>query len=233
MSGKWTIFTTPSRRNTLHVAIASALWARVPEHEISVWYGKTHLDYQNLSEVIYHAIDDGFPEFRHIPIQSEIEDIVYIWNLCRYFRERSLCSEHANIFIQDNVYIKRNSRFGLRNWLILSHWTKTFFDVSRNYRQEEFTFALLSTQEIHSEGRDIQWLPNNHCFGPLPHLDFRLGIYTGQGCQILLDHLLSRIENCPLDTHLLDFVFSDLNWHPSGAFFSYYPLVETYRRQYD
>ncbi|MCE2416768.1 hypothetical protein J4G07_22570, partial [Candidatus Poribacteria bacterium] len=53
---KWTIFTSPDRRNTLHVAIQSALWARVPNHLFNVFCGASYRDFRTTEDIIQGAV---------------------------------------------------------------------------------------------------------------------------------------------------------------------------------
>ena len=231
---KWTIFTSPDRRNTLHVAIQSALWARVPNHLFNVFCGASYRDFGTTEDIIQGAVRDGFHQFSQLSIPSNIsniKDFVYVWNLCRYFRDRANSPESTEMFIQDDIYMARHNRIYVHNYLVLQGYINGFFHVAKTWHNQRFTFAMLSTSTNNS---DVKLLGNKiFCFGTLPQLDFRACICTQLGAQLLLDQILFRLTFYKPESSILDVIFNDPLWKPEGVFFSHQPIVNQYVTKFE
>lgn len=253
---KWTIWTTPQRPNTLHAAIASALWARVPDAHIDVWHGIPHQQFETASAAIRAAVTDGFPAFANVGTAAALQEIVDLWNLCRYFRERAAGPESTDFFIRDNVYMKRQNRFYVPHWNTLCGYLGNLRDFAVQ-NGTRLSLVMLSTREraIDTSTKKIQKF---FCYGAFPYLELKAGIYATRGTHQLLTHILERLSvyipgtsagaekktsesdrvTDPSTTGLTDFVCSTqladgTYWAPDGAFYTRFPLIAEYRRTYD
>ena len=233
---KWTIFTTPRRRNALHAAVAGALWARVPDSHLNVWQGIAHQEFETASDVIRAAVADGFPEFANVGTEAALTEIVDLWSLCRYFRERASGPESTDFFIRDNVYMKRQSRFYVPHWNTLCGYLGNMRDFAER-NDTRLSFAMLSTKEIDID-TSTRMMQTLFCYGSFPYLELKAGIYATRGAKMLLAYILERLRVYIPGVSLPDFVFNTKlddgnHWAPDGAFYSQFPLVAEYRRTYD
>ena len=233
MIEKWTILNQSRDNGALHAAVQSALWANVPQDKLGVWRAKDPKDFTEIGTVINAAVQDGFKEFLYqSPYlqHASIDDLVRVWDLCRYFRDRSQSDTALHVLIDDNVYMRRLHRFSICHFNRLQHDMSQLQWFSNQRQKMPFSFAMLLTAEVEITQNHFTANLKNYYTGQLPEFAFKMLVHSGYGSRILLRHLLSRVSEYR-EGELWHFVCKTYT-EPRNYFFTRTPLITEFSGRY-